>query len=375
MYDDVKADKKTKLRPSTLVDPSRNPGSSHSRQNSGPEEPAQESSVLNRPKKPHEYEAIWLSPSQSPRNNAEEEDQQSSSPVVTVQKTDEIRLLLTELRNPIQKEESARQQSSSSPCVSPRLHPDRVLSELQELVERANRTKEEAIHIRPPSPNPNPNPNPESTFTSIISPMPYRPPVNAEPKAPAFRPPPPYPTNKLYVKLPPLEEPPSQRRIPPEYKAPPPVKKVLPVAPPRAKRSQTQTASHLTPAVSFPKGPPIPTRSFVPLAAAPPPGIDLDAVAAVMAASASESSRSTTQNNNNNSGSSSPTTAANKALSKALGKFHATAASFKTKLVTQFGDTRSGDESSPTSAQPPISKIEKDSNNSVRPTVGNSFLI
>lgn len=458
-------------------------------------------------KKAHEYEAIWLSagggkpPSSSspPLRLAEPEeekcDSNSSSGTVKdsvfVQKSDEIRLLLAELRTP-QREECAKQQSgthtaatSSSVGVtplSPRLHPDRVLSELQELVERANRSKEEAIKSEaslflsvnnnstttraassspstsqksrlsqggatPPSPTQYSGPSfaaPTSLSSTpspgLITPVPIKmatpapyssnPPVSTEPRAPAFRPPPPYPT-KLYVKLPPLAQEPAppvlpapsavsapsaaqqvlnpsmagtsvsltstspkmqQRRLPPEYKAPPPVQRSIPtpssssgvsvkatqqqqllpqpVAPPRSKR---QTASHLTPAVSFPKGPPIPTRSFVPPSASAhsAPGIDVDAVAAVMAATAENSSARTA--NSASSGSSSPTTAANKALSKALGKFHATAASFKTKLATQFGDaTRDTEGSSSATANPnpsAASKMERESS-FVKPTVG-----
>ncbi len=94
--------------------------------------------------------------------------------------------------------------------------------------------------------------------------------------APAFRPPPPYPTN-LYVKLPPLNSvespldnitptsPKLHRRIPPEYKDPPPVKRTVtqttvqpsppiqqPVAPPRSKRHSNAAAA------AFPLGPPVP---------------------------------------------------------------------------------------------------------------------
>lgn len=413
-------------------------------------------------KKAHEYEAIWLSAggqtsSPPPPSPAEVEDKETSGKEATVfvQKSDEIRLLLTELRSPAREESSPRPAAAMAPVpLSPsRLHPDRVLSELQELVERANRSKEEAIQSevalqlitsspsgrKSPSPGPSfPVPSSMSSTPSpgLISPIPikvtpqnpsssssgfYRhpgpmttttPPAVAEPKAPAFRPPPPYPA-KLYVKLPPVaheerhqqqQQPPPptsprmQRRLPPEYKAPPPVQRPStlttaaakpqqpqqqlsapqPIAPPRSKR---QTATHLTPAVAFPKGPPIPTRSFVPPSA--PPGIDLDAVAAVMAASAETTSRAGA-NNNGSSGSSSPTTAANKALSKALGMFHATAASFKTKLATQFGDSGRGgasggggdaDSSSSSSSSSPLAggnqpaKMERESS-FVKPTVG-----
>ena len=360
--------------------------------------------------------------------------------------------------------------SVSTSCVAsrletvntPRLHPDRVLSELQELVERANRSKEEAIQSEatllassfvsvgmketgPTSPSINHkslhlnssspatrievhSPSSPAQFNlpvlssissipspGLITPIPIKmipsapcSPVasshnsssipfktssstskivhqphtlnnnsaprlaeplgtKSEPKAPAFRPPPPYPT-KLYVKLPPLSQdqaastntkdsksPNMQRRLPPEYKAPPPVQrptlvKLLPqpVAPPRSKRQ----VSHLVSAVAFPKGPPVPTRSF---ASSPAPGIDVDAVAAVMAAAENSTPRTVSTTG----GSSSPTTTANKALSKALGKFHATAASFKTKLA-QFGDGKDGatDSSSQSSNQP---KMERES--------------
>jgi len=62
-------------------------------------------------------------------------------------------------------------------------------------------------------------------------------------------------------------------------------------------------------------------------------GIDVDAVAAIMAATTEGSGKPRSE------GSNSPSTVANKALSKALGKFHATAASFKTKLA-QLSDVK-----------------------------------
>ncbi len=418
---------------------------------------------------------------------------------VIVQKSDEIRLLLSELRNapsdePRQPSPVVVQtptynflsQIHSENPTSPRLHPDRVLSELQELVERANRTKEEAIkseailltvplvpltlqRISPPSPSVHRNPlrlnpqlpasradvpspaSPSSTqffltapssisntpSPGLISPTPikitpsapsspiatsysattgpYRsssssndttqqpfpqsisltrvspkadqqpipaPPVTkTEPKAPAFRPPPPYPT-KFYVKMPSITKestavaskntispikvsPQIQRRMPPEYKAPPPVKPTTqtktsqPVAPPRSKR-QVTSASQLPTMVAFPKGPPIPTRSFS--SSSVPVGIDVDAVAAVMAAAENSSTRG-----NSTGGSSSPTTAANKALSKALGKFHATAASFKTKFAQlSDGKDRGGEPSALSTSQ---TKLERETS-FVKPTVG-----
>lgn len=448
-------------------------------------------------RKIHEYEAIWLSSKKSaagvPASETAVENTDTAAGLETkdsvfVQKSDEIRLLLNELQNA----HSEGEPRQPSPVVipmptynflthaenpsSPRLHPDRVLSELQELVERANRNKEETAkseafvlptlsipptlqRVSPSSPstlNPlrlNPQlpvsrkdvPSPTSPSSSqffvpapssilntpspgLISPIPIKitpsapsPPIapsfsaavgpcrsspsatdatqqpatsnvsitkispksepqpvaslpvtKAEPKAPAFRPPPPYPT-KFYVKMPSVSKevtaiastsavslikasPQVQRRMPPEYKAPPPVKHVTqakvsqPVAPPRSKR-QVTSASQLPTMVAFPKGPPIPTRTF---SSAALPGIDVDAVAAVMAAAENSSARGTSTG-----GSSSPTTAANKALSKALGKFHATAASFKTKLA-QLSDGKDGGGELPAVAASQ-SKVERES--------------
>lgn len=428
------------------------------------------------------------------------------------QKSDEIRLLLNDLRCTAPDEQRLSPVIAVTPTfnfvpqtdspTSPRLHPDRVLSELQELVERANRNKEEAFKseasflsvssalnalqpVSPPSPTLQRNPlrhpqssqsrgdipspgSPNSTriyisapatisntpSPGLISPAPIKvtpcapaspiappivqpnalsiaspttssiaPPYNTtvgiyrsssstdptnqsittgvsvtrispkaeppqqsltiaktEPKAPAFRPPPPYPS-KFYVKLPQVskevtpsssistvnpkkQSPPVQRRMPPEYKAPPPVKPLSqtkanqPVAPPRSKR-QITSASHLPNMVAFPSGPPVPTRSF---SSSSVPGIDVDAVAAVMAAAENSSTRGSSTG-----GSSSPTTAANKALSKALGKFHATAASFKTKFA-QLSDGKDGgiESSAPTSQL----KLERESS-FAKPTAGN----
>ena len=451
-------------------------------------------------RKINEYEAIWLGSKegascvQTPEtisvaigNGGINTDTKDS---VFIQKSDEIHQLLNELRNTSL--DTSKQQPSSPAVVpaptfdflshaekpvSPRLHPDRVLSELQELVERANRnseevTKSEAIllsvpvassslqrasppspsmqrsHLRlnsslpvsrsdlpsPASPSSNqffiPAPTTMSNTPSpgLISPVPikmipsapsspialsfqatvgpYRsstsstdstnqltnssvvprisPKAEQNPshkptknesktvKAPAFRPPPPYPS-KFYVKMPSVSKelastcstnavshvklsPPLQRRVPPEYKAPPPVKPATntktnqPVAPPRSKR-QVTSASQLPAMAAFPAGPPIPTRSF---SSSSVPGIDVDAVAAVMAAAETSSSRS-----NSTGGSSSPTTAANKALSKALGKFHATAASFKTKFSQLSDGKDAAVEPSVASASP--FKLERES--------------
>lgn len=362
--------------------------------------------------------------------------QSASQDSTLSQKTSEIQCLLSELRNA--SAEDVRQpavlptiSSSSRPenPTSPRLHPDRVLSELQDLVERANRVKDDAMKSEAvlPSPQPAPNnPDPlllghnprnntshaaiETPFHSSANMQQYYPSnratpslpksfsqnainplqcstssaesmsssasssslkqassssvpqnVSRETKAPAFRPPPPYPA-KFYVALPspttsdPIQktaqkpslgsnaavQTPVQRRNPPEYKAPPPVKRTTqvketpqPTAPPRAKRQSG--GSSVQNAVSFPNGPPVPTRtSSTGLA----PGIDVDAVAAVMAAAENTRAAPST------SGSSSPTSMANKALSKALGKFHATAASFKTKLA-QLSDGRESEVPAP----------------------------
>ena len=325
-------------------------------------------------RKIHEYEAIWLSSKKPTAVGSETvgENTDSTAGVETkdsvfVQKSDEIRLLLSEL----QSTQSDGEPRQSSPVVaptptynfltqtenpaSPRLHPDRVLSELQELVERANRNKEETTksevfilptlplstlqRVSPSSPSVQLNPlrlnpqlpipqkdvpsptspcstkffipvpssisstptpglispipikitpsapsspmapsysaavgdrrsSPDATHKSItpnisitrISPKADSQPIasasvaKTEPKAPAFRPPPPYPT-KFYVKLPSISKevtavastsavnqiklsPQIQRRMPPEYKAPPPVKLLTqakptqPVAPP-----------------------------------------------------------------------------------------------------------------------------------------------
>ena len=70
-------------------------------------------------------------------------------------------------------------------------------------------------------------------------------------------------------------------------------------------------------------------------------------------------------------GSSSPTTAANKALSKALGKFHATAASFKTKLAQLSDGKDGGGELSPLPTSQ--SKLERESS-FVKQTAGNKSL-
>ena len=435
-------------------------------------------------KKIHEYEAIWLRATDPLMPMIKADVTRDSvdysldyyikeSDSVFIQKSDDSQLV-KETRGASFTEKSRQSPPICSSSTSgaalrletvntPRLHPDRVLSELQELVERANKSKEEAIqseatliassfmsvgvqgtappspsnnhkslHLNSPSPStrmevhspngPNsaqfslPAPSSISSIPSpgLITPIPIKiipsapcSPVHsssnsyktssstakivnqsftlsnhsnvrlsdpssgikAEPKAPAFRPPPPYPT-KLYVKLPPLAQDQTapintkdskslnmQRRLPPEYKAPPPVQRPTqikpvsvpqPIAPPRSKRQ----VSHLVPSVAFPKGPPAPTRSF---ASPPAHGIDVDAVAAVMAAAENSSPRAVSTAG----GSSSPTTTANKALSKALGKFHATAASFKTKLA-QFGDGKDGgsDSSSQSSNQP---KMERES--------------
>ena len=385
----------------------------------------------------HEYEAIWLSaatevpyaiPSYDETIEKLKRSAQSASQDSTLsQKTNEIQCLLSELRNA--SAEDVRQPTSTARPenpTSPRLHPDRVLSELQDLVERANRVKDEAIKPEAVLVSPQSTPtNPDASFAShnprnnaphaaiesqfhssanvqqyyasnkVTPPLPKSfsqnaitplqcstssaesmsssasssslkqansssvPSQNRETKAPAFRPPPPYPA-KFYVSLPspttndPVQkqaqkpsvgsntavQTPVQRRSPPEYKAPPPVKRTTqvkenpqPTAPPRAKRQTGGSAS----AVSFPNGPPVPTRtSSTGLA----PGIDVDAVAAVMAAAESTKAVPST------SGSSSPTSMANKALSKALGKFHATAASFKTKLA-QFSDGKESEVPAP----------------------------
>ena len=451
-------------------------------------------------RKIHEYEAIWLSSkepaacavgSEMAGENKDDDVGSDSKDSVFVQKSDEIRLLLSELRNAPSDE--PRQPSPVVPPTptynfvnhenptSPRLHPDRVLSELQELVERANRSKEEATksetillsvppvlqRISPPSPSVHRNPlrhnlqlpvsradipspaspssaqfflaTPSSISSTpspgLISPVPIKVTPSApsspiatsysaitgpyrsspssndavqqsipssisitrvspktdqqptpslsvtktEPKAPAFRPPPPYPT-KFYVKMPTLSKettaiaststinpiklsPQVQRRMPPEYKAPPPVKTTSqskasqPIAPPRSKRQVTSSSQ--LPMVAFPKGPPIPTRSF---SSSSVHGIDVDAVAAVMAAAENSSTRG-----NSTGGSSSPTTAANKALSKALGKFHATAASFKTKFAQLSDGKDGGGELSATSTNQ--LKLERESS-FVKPTVG-----
>lgn len=467
----------------------------------------EEPSKVRSGRKIHEYEAIWLSSKKPTAVGSETVGENTDSTIgaetkdsVFVQKSDEIRLLLSEL----QSSHSDGEPRQPSPVVaptptynfltqtenpaSPRLHPDRVLSELQELVERANRNKEETTkseafilptlplstlqRVSPSSPSVQLNPlrlNPQlpasqkdvpsptspcstkffipvpSSISSIptpglISPIPIKitpsapsspmapsysaavgacrsspsstdathQPVTSnisitrispkadsqpitsvaltktEPKAPAFRPPPPYPT-KFYVKLPSVSKevtsvastsavnqiklsPQIQRRMPPEYKAPPPVKLLSqakptqPVAPPRSKR-QVASSSQLPAMVAFPKGPPIPTRTF---SSTLLPGIDVDAVAAVMAAAENSSARGSSSG-----GSSSPTTAANKALSKALGKFHATAASFKTKLA-QLSDGKDG--GAEVSALPGSqSKLERESS-FVKQGAGNKTL-
>lgn len=167
------------------------------------------------------------------------------------------------------------------------------------------------------------------------------------------------------------------RRTPPEYKAPPPVKRTpqsssqpQPVAPPRSKRHSTthqfpaiKTKAEVAAAAAFPKGPPIPVRTFSSAQASAvnsDQGIDVDAVAAIMAAAETCSPKTRPE------GSSSPSTAANKALSKALGKFHATAASFKTKLA-QFSEVKEGaDPSGAFTLQP---KLERESS-FVKPAAG-----
>jgi len=143
-----------------------------------------------------------------------------------------------------------------------------------------------------------------------------------------------------------------------------------PVAPPRSKRHSTthqfpviKTKPGIAASVAFPKGPPIPVRTFTSAQASAmnsDQGIDVDAVAAIMAAAETCSPKTRPE------GSSSPSTAANKALTKALGKFHATAASFKTKLA-QFSDVREGaDPCGSFTFQP---KLERESS-FVKPAVG-----
>jgi len=390
----------------------------------------------------NEYEAIWLSGNEPPAAAVTCSEQNHDNTGVAkdsvfAQKSNEIRLLLNELRNTPSDE--ARHTPSPNPA-SPRLHPDRVLIELQELVERANRSKNELMKStsdsyllssrsspsspnsghKPEAPTTSMYPSTASAFSSAVStnsgtkfPSSKKPsstfytkcpePVaKKETKAPAFRPPPPYPTN-LYVQLPPLSSDPASssskskgptqqqsphrrnppaERIPPEYKAPPPVKRTpqpssqpQPVAPPRSKRHSTThqfpviktkpevaAAKAAKAAKAFPKGPPVPVRTFASAqasAASPDQGIDVDAVAAIMAAAENSSPKTRSE------GSNSPSTAANKALSKALGKFHATAASFKTKLA-QFSDVKEGaDPSGNFTFQP---KLERESS-FVKPAV------
>ena len=467
----------------------------------------EETSESRNGRKIHEYEAIWLSSKKPTVIGSETVGENTDSVVgvetkdsVFVQKSDEIRLLLNELQSAHSDGEPRQPSPVVAPTptynflsqtenpTSPRLHPDRVLSELQELVERANRNKEETTkletlilptlslstlqRVSPSSPSVQLNPlrlNPQlptsqtdvpsptspsltkffipapssisnNPTPGLISPIPIKmtpsaPPspiapsysaavgpcrsspsstdathqpitpnisitkiypkadsqpmasvlVNkTEPKAPAFRPPPPYPT-KFYVKMPSISKevtsiastsavnqirlsPQVQRRVPPEYKAPPPVKLLAqakptqPVAPPRSKR-QVASTSQLPAMVAFPKGPPIPTRTF---SSTSLPGIDVDAVAAVMAAAENSSARGSSTG-----GSSSPTTAANKALSKALGKFHATAASFKTKLAQLSDGKDGGGELSPLPTSQ--SKLERESS-FVKQTAGNKSL-
>ena len=515
------------------------------------DEGSSESKSSRPSKKVHEYEAIWLSGADAIANppspsavpaavGTSEGNNDNSSGVLTkdsvfIQKSDEIRLLLNELRSGRQTDELERQISptpsklpppfpvgSRPDPTSPRLHPERVLCELQELVERANRNHEELVKtptdliptvvaslsnslaVTPPSPSasrkpayvnyPQPHPRTESsklsspsspiptryimatpsTATStansaIIAPIPIKltssvspatnaktsphsqtsvtiintplhsPSTGAQSKsssvsvntpnarmsspqlalrppgsqnsanktsptspsiprrdlptnAPAFRPPPPYPTN-LFVKLPPLSKdldksqmpsvkssPKMQRRMPPEYKDPPPVKRGLqpqpaqPVAPPRAKR-HVNTPPGGSPSTAFPLGPPVPGRSFsiTHPTGSTVPGIDVDAVAAVIAATSDNSPKA----RSGSGGSSSPTTAANKALSKALGKFQATAASFKTKFA-QLSDAKdaSGTSDSSNLASTPSSqpKMEREAS-FIKPTVGKIFFI
>lgn len=390
-------------------------------------------------KKIHEYEAIWLSAAEQPfaipsydeTLEKLKRNTQPANPDATLsQKTSEIQCLLSELRNASSEDlcQTTALPSTSSTSrletpTSPRLHPDRVLSELQDLVERANRVKDENFKFdvtfastpaTPTTQEPSlvsQSPRSKASHATIDTPFhsssslqqyysssagskvttslpksysqnsinplqcsassvdstsssassssskqanssaaPPQANASRETKAPAFRPPPPYPA-KFYVSLPspatsdpvkkssagsnPSVQSSVQRRSPPEYKAPPPVKRTTqvketsqPTAPPRTKR-QTGSGS-VQNALNFPNGPPVPTRtSSTGLA----PGIDVDAVAAVMAAAESTKAAPSA------SGSSSPTAMANKALSKALGKFHATAASFKTKLA-QLSDGR-----------------------------------
>ena len=420
-------------------------------------------------KKVHEYEAIWLSGTESGGGVGDQQNKDNCLGVVAgkdsvfTQKSNEIRLLLNELRS--HPSDDARQPSpstvkSSPPLLaisrsekptSPRLHPDRVLSELQALVERANRNKDDLMKVSPDRPQSrdispsSPSPLQKSSSCNVVHPAgslsakfvttmsvhnssALNPPnasnpsnpvsgrmspqftvkiadangkgpsessgsgtpsassqLKKETKAPAFRPPPPYPTN-LYVKLAPLSKgsspPPQQRRVPPEYKAPPPpmtrtatpkpqTSLQQPVAPPRSKKHVSVTGAPAGTS-TFSKGPPIPVRSFLatpdPMSSDQQPpadqGIDVDAVAAIMAATENTSSPKARLPVE---GSSSPTAAANKALSKALGKFHATAASFKTKLA-QLGDVKDGATDPP--AVSPMKQVERESN-FLKPTVGN----
>lgn len=196
-------------------------------------------------KKVHEYEAIWLSGNEPPAAGTCPEQNHDNSVAgkdsVFAQKSNEIRLLLNELRNTPPDE--VRHTPSPNP-VSPRLHPDRVLIELQELVEQANRSKNELMkstsdsyllssRSSPSSPN---SSNKSETNTTSMHPSTanaFSSTVNSsdkfvgskkpsstfytkcpdsvikkETKAPAFRPPPPYPTN-LYVQLPPFSSDPA----------------------------------------------------------------------------------------------------------------------------------------------------------------------
>jgi hypothetical protein len=138
------------------------------------DEGSSESKSSRPSKKVHEYEAIWLSgadaianppsPSAAPAPiGASEGNNDNSSGILTkdsvfIQKSDEIRLLLSELRSGRQTDELERQISPTPSKLpppfpvgrrpdptSPRLHPERVLCELQELVERANRNHEELV--------------------------------------------------------------------------------------------------------------------------------------------------------------------------------------------------------------------------------------
>lgn len=198
-------------------------------------------------KKVHEYEAIWLSGSEPSAVVVCPEQNHDNSGVgkdsVFTQKSNEIRLLLNELRNTPTDEPT---HTPSPNPVSPRLHPDRVLIELQELVERANRSKNELmkstsdsylLSSRSSPSSPNSGHKPEASTTSVCpssasgfsstfntnsgdkfpsSKKPSstfytkcpEPVMKKETKAPAFRPPPPYPTN-LYVQLPPISSDPA----------------------------------------------------------------------------------------------------------------------------------------------------------------------